>query len=86
MKKKLPILASDEEAELFLETADLSQYDLSVMKPHSFEFAKKTRQVNMRFPEQLLDAVKAAAAAKGMSYQRYIRQTLEAAIPSPKGQ
>ncbi len=80
MKKQLPLLTGDEEAERFLDTADLSGFDLSAMKPHSFEFAPKSKQVNMRFPEQLLDAVKATAAAKGMSYQRFIRQALEAAI------
>ncbi len=80
MNKPLPLLTSDKEAERFLDRADLSQFDLSSLKPHSFEFAKKSKQVNMRFPEQLLDAVKATAAAKGMSYQRFIRQALEAAI------
>lgn len=80
MKKPLPRLTSDEEAERFVDTADLADYDLAAMKPHSFEFAVKSRQVNMRFPEQLLDAVKATAAARGMSYQRFIRQTLEAAL------
>ena len=80
MKKKLPELKSDAEAEAFLENADLSEYDLSAMQRTTFEFAPKARQVNMRFPEQLLDAVKAAAAARGMSYQRFIRQTLEAAV------
>ena len=82
MNKQLPVLTSDEEAERFLDTADMSQFDLSAMKPHSFEFARKSKQVNMRFPEQLLDAVKATAAAKGMSYQRFIRQALEAAVHS----
>lgn len=84
MKQQLPLLTNDEEAERFLDTADLSQFDLSGMKRHSFEFAKKSKQVNMRFSDQLLDAVKATAAAKGMSYQRFIRQTLEAAVhPTP---
>ena len=50
------------------------------MKPHSFELAKKSKQVNMRFPEQLLEAVKSKAAARGMSYQRFIRQALEVAV------
>ena len=80
MSKKLPVLTSDEEAERFVDTADLSQFDLGTMRPHSFEFAPKSKQVNMRFPEQLLDAVKAKAAEKGMSYQRFIRQLLEAAV------
>ena len=80
MSRALPKLISDAEAESFVEAADLSQFDLSVMKPHSFEFEKKERQVNMRFPVALLDAVKAQAAARGMSYQRFIRQTLERAV------
>ncbi len=84
MNKQLPLLTSDEEAERFLDTADLSEYDLSAMRPHSFEFARKSKQVNMRMPEQLLDAVKVKAAEHGMSYQRFIRQALEAAIrPKP---
>ena len=80
MKKPLPHLTSDAEAERFIDTSDLSQFDLSAMKPHSFEFAKKSKQVNMRFSQQLLDAVKFKAAARGMSYQRFIRQALEVAI------
>lgn len=80
MKNKLPNLTTDKAAEDFLDSADLSQYDLSAMRPVSFEFSPKSKQVNMRFPEPLLDAVKATAAAKGMSYQRFIRQALEAAI------
>ncbi len=80
MTKPLPNPATDAEAERFIETANLTQYDLSAMKLHSFEFARKSKQVNMRFPEQLLDAVKAKAAERGMSYQRFIRQTLEAVV------
>lgn len=83
MSKPLPALTSDAEAEAFVDTADLTAYDLTAMQPHSFEFAPKTAQVNMRFPEPLLAAVKAQAARKGMSYQRFIRQTLEAALRQP---
>jgi len=38
MKKKLPKFKTDEEAEAFVDEADLSQYDLSDMNPISFEF------------------------------------------------
>ena len=38
MGKKIPPLRSDEEAERFVETADLSEYDLSEFKPARFEF------------------------------------------------
>lgn len=83
MNTKLPHLTSDEEAERFIDTADLSQFDLKGMKLHSFEFDKKSKQVNMRFPAPLLDAVKARANAQGMSYQRFIRQVLETAVSGP---
>ena len=45
-----------------------------------FEFEAKSERVNMRLPKPLLDAVKAAASARGMPYQRFIRQTLEQAV------
>jgi predicted DNA binding CopG/RHH family protein len=80
MTKPLPHLMSDADVERFVAEADLTQFDLTAMKPHSFEFEKKEKQVNMRFPAALLDAVKAKAATKGMSYQRFIRQTLEGAV------
>lgn len=76
MKKAWPVLKSDEEAEAFLEQ-DLSGYDFSQMVPVRFEFAKKTERVNMRLPEALLKAVKARAKARGIPYQRYIREVLE---------
>ena len=83
MKTPLPHLTTDEAAEAFLEDVDLSAYDLSGMTLHSFEFSPKSRQVNLRFPEPLLAAVKARAAA-GMSYQKFIRLTLEAALRAPR--
>lgn len=80
MKKSLPALRSDEEAERFVGEADLTQYDLSAMHAAQFEFQPKTERVNMRLPKPLLDAVKAAAARSGIPYQRFIRRVLEAAI------
>jgi predicted DNA binding CopG/RHH family protein len=53
MKKKIPIFESDEEAERFVETADLSEYDLSHFRPVRFEFETKAAQVNMRMPKSL---------------------------------
>jgi predicted DNA binding CopG/RHH family protein len=78
--KPLPRLKSDEEAERFLDTADLTQYDLSAFQPARFEFEKKTAQVNLRMPEGLLEAVKERAKKRGIPYQRFIRETLERAL------
>ena len=80
MKKPLPDLKTDEEAERFVAEADLTEYDLSAMHRVRFEFQPKSERVNMRLPKSLLDAVKAAASKAGMPYQRFIRQTLEAAV------
>lgn len=80
MKKKIPRFASDDDAERFVETADLSEYDLSGFKPVHFEFSPKDARVNFRVPAQLLDAVKAKAAARGVPYQRFIREALERAV------
>lgn len=80
MKKKLPSLKSDKAAEEFVDKADLTQYDLSGMRPVRFEFQPKTERLNVRLPQQLLDAVRASAAHTGVPYQRFIRQALEDAV------
>ncbi len=84
MKKRLPKLRSDKEAEDFIAKSDLTQYDLSRMRMVRFEFQPKTERVNMRLPQSLLEAVKATAAKAGIPYQRFIRQTLENAVHSQK--
>lgn len=80
MKKKLPKLRSDTEAEDFVAKSDLTKFDLSDMRMVRFEFQPKDERVNMRLPKPLLEAVKESAAAAGMPYQRFIRQALEAAV------
>jgi predicted DNA binding CopG/RHH family protein len=80
MKKKIPVFQSDEQAERFVATADLTEYDLSQFEPMRFEFEKKAARVNMRLPQTLLDAVKERARARGIPYQRFIRETLERAV------
>jgi predicted DNA binding CopG/RHH family protein len=78
--RKLPKLKSDRQAARFVADADLTRYDLSTMQPLRFEFARKEARVNMRLPNELLEAVKAAAERKGVPYQRFIRQALERAL------
>ena len=85
MKKKLPRLQTDEEAEEFVANSDLTEYDLSEFRTVLFEFQPKSERVNMRLPKTLLDAVKASAAKAGVPYQRFIRHVLEAAVKSSAG-
>ncbi len=77
MKKKVPRLRTDKEAEAFLEQ-DLSDLDFSQFQPARFEFEKKDEQINMRVPRPLLAALKARAKARGIPYTRFIRQILVA--------
>jgi predicted DNA binding CopG/RHH family protein len=53
--KPLPSLRSDEEAEAFVASADLTDCDLSAMRMVQFEFHPKRERVNMRLPKPLLD-------------------------------
>lgn len=77
-------MQSDREAETFVDTADLTEYDLSGAKRIRFEFEKKEARVNMRMPEPLLKAVKIRAKARGIPYQRFIREALEEAVAGGK--
>ena len=79
MKRKVPKLRSDREAEQFLEQ-DLSDLDFSQFRSVRFEFEKKTAQLNMRLPESLLRAVKQRSSARGIPYTRFVREALELAL------
>jgi predicted DNA binding CopG/RHH family protein len=83
MKRKVPRFKSDEEAEAFLEQ-DLSDLDFSQFKPVQFEFRPKSKSLNLRLSEDLLNAIRAKAKKEGLPYQRYIRLALERAVAERK--
>jgi predicted DNA binding CopG/RHH family protein len=80
MKKILPKMTTDEEAENLLEQ-DLSDY---LHKENftfvSFEFKPKDKTVNLRVSEELLEKVKTVAKEEGISYQKYIRRAIEKSL------
>ncbi len=78
--KAFPVFTTDAEAEQFLDTADLSEYDFSQFKPARFELRKKDARINMRVPAPQLDAIKQAAANEGIPYQRFIRNAIDRAL------
>jgi len=80
MKKKIPTFRSDSAAERFVATADLSRYDLSGAQLVRYEMKPKSKSVNLRLSEPLLDAVRETARRAGIPYQRFIRLTLERAV------
>ena len=82
MKKRVPRLRTDKEAERFLEK-DLSDYiDPAHMVALRFEFQNKNKAVNIRLSEALLDAIRDKARRDGVPYQRFIRIALEKAVQS----
>ena len=80
MKKDWPSLRSDEEAERFVAEADLTEYDFSRMVPVRFELRRKDKTVSLRLSQDLLEAVKRAAARQGIPYQRFMRRAIEQAV------
>jgi predicted DNA binding CopG/RHH family protein len=80
MRKRFPKFRNDKELEKFVKQ-DLSAYlDADNLFPPTFEFAPKTKVVNLRVSEQLLSAIKAASKSRGIPYQRYIREALEQSL------
>lgn len=77
--RTVPPLATDAEAEAFLDQ-DLSGLDFSTFTPACFEFAREDATVNMPMPAGLLAAIKDRAAARGVPYQRFMREVLEEAV------
>jgi predicted DNA binding CopG/RHH family protein len=76
-RKPWPALTSDADAERFVETADLTTYDWSALKPMRFEFEDKSARVTMRLSESQLTRIKAEAAKRGIKYQRFMRDLME---------
>jgi predicted DNA binding CopG/RHH family protein len=84
MKRAIPTFRTDKEAEDFVATADLTEYDLSGGQIMRFEMKRKDKSVNLRLPGQLLEAVRRRARDAGIPYQRFIRMALERAVQRQK--
>jgi predicted DNA binding CopG/RHH family protein len=80
MSKKFPDLRSDDEADAWLQGADLTEYDLSGMKKVRFELARRDASISLRLPAALLATLKANAAKANMPTQRLIRMMIEAQL------
>jgi len=78
-RRSVPVMTTDEEAEAFLDQ-DLSDLDMAQFKPADWERQPKTARITMRVPQGLVDALKAKAKAKGVPYQRLIREAIEKAV------
>lgn len=80
MKNRVPKFKSDQELNKFLEK-DLSDYlSPENLFPVTFEFAPKSKVVNLRMSEELLSAVKQVSKKRRIPYQKYIREAIEQSI------
>jgi predicted DNA binding CopG/RHH family protein len=80
MSKKFPDLKTDKEADDWLQSADLTEYDLSDMKKVRFELAPKDASISLRLPAGLLAMLRARAAKANIPTQRFIRILIEAQL------
>jgi predicted DNA binding CopG/RHH family protein len=80
MSKKFPDLKSDDEADAWMQGADLTEYDLTEMKKVRFELARKDASISLRLPAALLATLRAQAANANMPTQRLIRMLIEAQL------
>ncbi len=80
--KPLPPVLTDAEAERFTDEEDLSEYDLSGFKPAGFRFQRKDARLELRLPQEQLDAVKRAAKERGIPYTRLVREFIEQGMRS----
>lgn len=80
MKKRWPKFKTDEEMEKFIEQ-DLSDYlHAGNFTLASFEYAPKSKTVSLRLSEALLATIKNISRARGIPYQRFIREALEQSV------
>jgi predicted DNA binding CopG/RHH family protein len=70
--KPLPEFSSDEEAERFVDEADLTAYDLSGFRP-----VRLVETAPVDLPRTLVDRLGERAAVAGISRDRYIASLLE---------
>ncbi len=74
--KQFPVFNTDAEAEQFVETADLSEYDFSEFVPMNLE---QLLGLSVTVPQDLVAALKAKAEERGIDYERLVREALERA-------
>jgi predicted DNA binding CopG/RHH family protein len=82
MSKPIPDFATDEEAEAFIDNADLSEFDLSGFVPARFVLA--TDVVSLHLPSQTVADVKEVADRQGVTADSFMRRAIEAALLSAK--
>jgi predicted DNA binding CopG/RHH family protein len=77
MSKKIPNLETEEQVDGWLQSADLAEYNLPILKVMRFELSPKSSTISLRLPERLLATFKALARKADIPTQRLIRAALK---------
>lgn len=77
-KRMIPVFRTDKEAEEFVASADLTEYDLSDFVVAPLEFVRPAP--NTFVPDDLLDKVRKRADQQGVSPDYFIERALEEAV------
>ena len=80
MPKKFPDLNRDDEADAWLQGADLTEHDLADVRKVRFELERKDASISLRLPSALLATLRAQAAKANIPTQRLIRILIEAQL------
>ena len=75
--KHFPVFTTDAEAEEFVDSADLTDYNFSNFSKVKFRFGDKSDALDVPLPHELVARVKSLARHKGISYQKLIQDILE---------
>ncbi|MCE7027927.1 CopG family antitoxin [Jiella avicenniae] len=70
--KQMPHFATDEEAERFVDEADLSEYDLSGFRPMKLVRRGSTDRYTIQLESELLFRIDARARELGVSIDEYL--------------
>ena len=82
--KPFPVFQSDEEAEQFIEEADLSEYDFSDFRRARMELVPPASVGDVTIPGTLASAARDAATRVGIPYDRFIREAIRDAVEGTK--
>ncbi|HTV72022.1 MAG TPA: CopG family antitoxin [Rhizobiaceae bacterium] len=78
--KQFPVFHTDAEAEEFVATADLSEYDMSGFIPWDLAMNSPENEAYVLVPKDLVAAARAEAAARGVAFSEVVREALETSL------
>jgi hypothetical protein len=78
--KPIPVFKTDEQLAAFVETADLSEYDLSGFRPVSFRIATDVEDLLLHIPPQTWKKIQEKSEMLHVSKETLISQWIDAGL------